>query len=44
MLISASGGVMIESWHFASNVKESESVAQAKASIARWNDSNQWYQ
>lgn len=44
MLISASGGVMIESWQFASNVKENDSVAQARASLADWNQADSWYQ
>jgi len=44
VLVSASGGVMIESWQFATNVQESESVSQAKALAANWKNSESWYQ
>jgi len=44
VLVSASGGVSIESWLFASNIKENDAVAQARASIAKWDESKTWYQ
>jgi hypothetical protein len=44
MLVSASGGVSIESWYFASNVQENDTIAQAKASMAKWKDTSSWYQ
>ena len=44
MLVSASGGVSIESWYFASNVQENDTIAQAKTSMAKWKDTSSWYQ
>ena len=43
-LVSASGGVMIESWHFATQVKENESVAEAKAAASKLDNNKIWYQ
>jgi hypothetical protein len=44
LLVSASGGVMIESWHFATQVKENESVAGAKVAITKLDNDKIWYQ
>ncbi|MFM8573527.1 MAG: DUF1598 domain-containing protein [Pirellula sp.] len=44
VLVSASGGVMIESWHFASNTKENDQVSQMRSTVAQWNDASAWYQ
>lgn len=44
LLVSASGGVMIESWYFASQVKENESVAEAKVAAAKLDNDKIWYQ
>jgi hypothetical protein len=35
---------MIESWHFATQVKENESVAEAKAAISKLDNDKIWYQ
>jgi hypothetical protein len=43
MLVSASGGVMIESWQAATHTTEDDRVAQAHAKAADWASSN-WYQ
>ena len=44
LLVSASGGVMIESWYFATQVKENESVAEAKVAAAKLDNDKIWYQ
>ena len=44
LLVSASGGVMIESWYFATQVKENESVAEAKVAAAKLDNNKIWYQ
>ena len=44
LLVSASGGVMIESWHFATQVKENESVAEAKVAASKLDNDKIWYQ
>jgi hypothetical protein len=43
MLVSASGGVMIESWYFATNVKENDSVAQARVVKPNLDSTASWY-
>jgi hypothetical protein len=43
MLVSASGGVMIESWYFATNVKENESIAQARVVKPNFDSTASWY-
>lgn len=43
MLVSASGGVMIESWQAATHTQEDDRVAQAHAIAADWK-SDSWYQ
>jgi hypothetical protein len=35
---------MIESWHFATQVKENESVAEAKATASKLSNDKIWYQ
>jgi hypothetical protein len=35
---------MIESWHFATQVKENESVAGAKVAITKLDNDKIWYQ
>jgi hypothetical protein len=44
LLVSASGGVMIESWHYATQVQENALVAEAKASVAKLENGKVWYQ
>jgi hypothetical protein len=44
LLVSASGGVMIESWYFATQVKENESVGGAKVAAAKLDNDKIWYQ
>lgn len=43
MLVSASGGVMIESWQAATHTTEDERVADARAKANHWASDN-WYQ
>jgi len=43
MLVSASGGVMIESWQVATHTQESELVAEARPR-GEWSNSDNWYQ
>jgi hypothetical protein len=43
-IVSASGGVMIESWHIASNIKENDAVSQTRTSGIQWKSGNSWYQ
>lgn len=43
MLVSASGGVMIESWYFATNVKENDAVAQARVVKPNLDSTASWY-
>ena len=44
LLVSASGGVMIESWYFATQVKENESVAEARIAASKLDNEKTWYQ
>jgi len=44
LLVSASGGVMIESWYFATQVKENESVAEARVAASKLDNEKIWYQ
>ncbi|RLT14467.1 MAG: DUF1598 domain-containing protein [Planctomycetota bacterium] len=44
LLVSASGGVMIESWYFATQIKENESVGEAKVATAKLDNDKIWYQ
>ena len=44
LLVTFSGGVMIESWHIASTVRENDKVADARAGGAKWENSQKWYQ
>lgn len=43
MLVSASGGVMIESWQVATQTKEDDRVAAAYAKASRW-ETESWFQ
>jgi hypothetical protein len=43
MLVSASGGVMIESWYFASNIKENDTIAQARVTKPSLDSAASWY-
>lgn len=43
LLVSASGGVMIESWSIATNTQENEQVADARRRGAEW-ATESWYQ
>ena len=43
-IVSASGGVMIESWHIASNTKENDAVSQTRTAGIQWKSGNSWYQ
>jgi hypothetical protein len=42
MLVSASGGVMIESWQAATHTTEDDRVAVAQREAAEWN-TDSWY-
>jgi hypothetical protein len=44
LLVSASGGVMIESWHVATTTTENETVAAARSKADQWNSSDSWFQ
>jgi hypothetical protein len=44
LLVSASGGVMIDSWQVAMNVKDDESVSTAREQAAAWSNADSWYQ
>jgi hypothetical protein len=43
MLVSASGGVMIESWYFASHIKENDTIAQARVTKPSLDSAASWY-
>jgi hypothetical protein len=44
LLISASGGVMIESWQVATNTSEDDRVAKNYDRAASWSNASSWYQ
>ena len=43
-VVSASGGVSIESWYIASNIKENDAISQTRTAGIKWEASNSWYQ
>lgn len=43
-IVSASGGVSIESWYIASNIKENDAISQTRTAGIKWESTTSWYQ
>jgi hypothetical protein len=43
-VVSASGGVSIESWYIASNIQENDAISPTRTAGIKWESSTSWYQ